>query len=170
MIAPLAKLLDWLAIQLVWGRRARSLLKLGANPRLEEAIQYLERQWGYLERQWGQNHTVYISAIPVRERQWGQNHTVYISAIPTSVFSGVFLPLLAQPSPHVCHIPKRWPSRQTRGGASPRSANHWRRNTRSPASFSRWVTAFIRHSNRGDAKGIGTPSTSRTTTSFAASA
>ena len=42
MIAPLAKLLDWLAIQLVWGRRARSFLKLGANPRLEEAIQFLK--------------------------------------------------------------------------------------------------------------------------------
>ena len=42
MIAPLAKLLDWLAIQLVWGRRTRSLLKLGANPRLEEAIQFLK--------------------------------------------------------------------------------------------------------------------------------
>jgi hypothetical protein len=42
MISPLAKLLDWLAIQFVWGRRTRSLLKLGANPRLEEAIQFLK--------------------------------------------------------------------------------------------------------------------------------
>ena len=40
--------------------------------------------------------------------------------------------------------------RQTSGGVSPRSANHWRRNTRSPASFSRCVTAFIRHRRRGD--------------------
>jgi len=42
MIAPLAKALDWMAIQLVWGRRAKSLLKLGPNPRLEEAIQFLK--------------------------------------------------------------------------------------------------------------------------------
>ncbi len=45
MIAPLAKFLDWLAIQLVYGRRCRSLLKLqgsGSGPRLEEAIQFLK--------------------------------------------------------------------------------------------------------------------------------
>lgn len=41
MIASVAKAMDWLAIQLVWGRRATSLLKLEANPRLEEAIQFL---------------------------------------------------------------------------------------------------------------------------------
>jgi len=35
-----------------------------------------------------------------------------------------------------------------RGGSSPRSANHWRRKTKSPASFSRCVTTFIRQSNR----------------------
>src|SRR4051812_32959444 len=58
----------------------------------------------------------------------------------------------------------------TSGGFSPRSANHCRRKTRSPASFSRYVTTFIRQSKRGEAKGIGTPSISRITTSFAASA
>jgi pimeloyl-ACP methyl ester carboxylesterase len=45
MIAPLAKFLDWLAIQLVWGRRCRSLLKLqgsASGPRLEEAIQFFK--------------------------------------------------------------------------------------------------------------------------------
>jgi acetyl esterase/lipase len=45
MIAPLAKLLDWLAIQLVWGRRTKSLLKLhnhSPNPKLEEALQFLK--------------------------------------------------------------------------------------------------------------------------------
>jgi pimeloyl-ACP methyl ester carboxylesterase len=44
VIAPLAKLLDWLAIQLVWGRRVKSLLKLqspAADPKLEEALQFL---------------------------------------------------------------------------------------------------------------------------------
>lgn len=46
MIAPLAKLLDWLAIQLVWGRRTKSLLKLQHqphDPKLEEALQFLKR-------------------------------------------------------------------------------------------------------------------------------
>jgi pimeloyl-ACP methyl ester carboxylesterase len=45
MIAPLAKCLDWLAIQLVWGRRCRSLLNLrgaASGPRLEEALQFLK--------------------------------------------------------------------------------------------------------------------------------
>jgi dienelactone hydrolase len=45
MIAPLAKLLDWLAIQLVWGVRTKSLLKLrspACGPRLEEALQFLK--------------------------------------------------------------------------------------------------------------------------------
>jgi pimeloyl-ACP methyl ester carboxylesterase len=45
MTAPLAKLLDWLAIQLVWGRRVQSLLKQhghSPNPKLEEAIQFLK--------------------------------------------------------------------------------------------------------------------------------
>ena len=44
MIAPMAKLLDWLAIQLVWGVRVNSLLKLqtpAASPKLEEALQFL---------------------------------------------------------------------------------------------------------------------------------
>jgi len=44
VIAPLAKLLDWLAIQLVWGVRVKSLLKLqspAASPKLEEALQFL---------------------------------------------------------------------------------------------------------------------------------
>jgi len=44
LIAPLAKLLDWLAIQLVWGVRVRSLLKSqgpAASPKLEEALQFL---------------------------------------------------------------------------------------------------------------------------------
>jgi hypothetical protein len=44
MIAPLAELLDWLAIQMVWGRRVKSLLKLpspAAGPKLEEALQFL---------------------------------------------------------------------------------------------------------------------------------
>ncbi len=43
MIAPLAILMDWLAIQLVWGRRCGSLLKLKSpsGPRLEEAIRFL---------------------------------------------------------------------------------------------------------------------------------
>jgi hypothetical protein len=56
------------------------------------------------------------------------------------------------------------------GGVSPRSANQWRRNTRSAASFARCVTDFIRQSNRGDANGMGTPSTSWVTTSVAARA
>ena len=42
MIAPLAKLPDWLAIQIVWGIRVKSLLKLGPNPRLEEALKFLK--------------------------------------------------------------------------------------------------------------------------------
>ena len=45
MIAPLAKLPDWLAIQFVWGRRVKSLLKLHnhpPNPKLEEALQFLK--------------------------------------------------------------------------------------------------------------------------------
>jgi pimeloyl-ACP methyl ester carboxylesterase len=45
MIALLAKFLDWSAIQLVWGRRAKSLLKLhnhSPNPKLEEALQFLK--------------------------------------------------------------------------------------------------------------------------------
>ena len=45
MIAPLAKLLDWLAIQLVWGRRVKSLLKQHGhppNPKLEEALELLK--------------------------------------------------------------------------------------------------------------------------------
>ena len=45
MIAPLAKLPDWLAIQFVWGRRVKSLLKLHKhppNPKLEEALQFLK--------------------------------------------------------------------------------------------------------------------------------
>jgi pimeloyl-ACP methyl ester carboxylesterase len=45
VIAPLAKLLDWLAIQLVWGPRVKSLLKLrspAADPKLEEALQFLK--------------------------------------------------------------------------------------------------------------------------------
>jgi pimeloyl-ACP methyl ester carboxylesterase len=45
MIAPLAKLLDWLAIQLVWGMRVKSLLKQHGhppNPRLEEALELLK--------------------------------------------------------------------------------------------------------------------------------
>ncbi len=44
MLAPLAKLLDWLAIQVRWGPRVKSLLKTrqpGSNPRLEEALQFL---------------------------------------------------------------------------------------------------------------------------------
>jgi pimeloyl-ACP methyl ester carboxylesterase len=44
MIAPLAKLMDWLAIQFVWGRRVKSLLKLHnhpPNPKLEEALKFL---------------------------------------------------------------------------------------------------------------------------------
>src|ERR1035441_10598673 len=45
MIAPLPKLLDWLAIQIVWGRRLNSFLKCRDNalsPRLEEALQFLK--------------------------------------------------------------------------------------------------------------------------------
>lgn len=45
MIAPLAKSLDWLAIQLGWGRRCRALLKLQnpvSGPRLAEALQFLK--------------------------------------------------------------------------------------------------------------------------------
>jgi pimeloyl-ACP methyl ester carboxylesterase len=45
MIAMLAKSLDWLAIQLVWGFRTRSLLKLrspAASARLEEALRFLK--------------------------------------------------------------------------------------------------------------------------------
>jgi hypothetical protein len=42
MIAPLAKLIDWSASQVVWGIRVKSLLKLGRNPRLEEALQFLK--------------------------------------------------------------------------------------------------------------------------------
>ena len=45
MIAPLAKLLDWLIIQLVWWFRTKSLLKLqspASSPRLEEALQFLK--------------------------------------------------------------------------------------------------------------------------------
>jgi dienelactone hydrolase len=45
MIAPLAKSLDWLAIQLVWGRRVKSLLMRhdrSANAQLEEALQFLK--------------------------------------------------------------------------------------------------------------------------------
>jgi pimeloyl-ACP methyl ester carboxylesterase len=42
MIAPLAKLIDWSAIQVVWGIRVKSLLKLGPNPRLEETLQFLK--------------------------------------------------------------------------------------------------------------------------------
>jgi len=42
MFAPLAKFIDWSAIQIVWGIRVRSLLKLGANTRLEEALQFLK--------------------------------------------------------------------------------------------------------------------------------
>jgi acetyl esterase/lipase len=45
MIAPLAKLLDWIAIQLVWGRRVKSLLKQhdpSATTKLEEALQFLK--------------------------------------------------------------------------------------------------------------------------------
>ena len=44
MFAPLAKSADWLAIQLVWGRRCRALLKQqgnGSSSRLEEAIDFL---------------------------------------------------------------------------------------------------------------------------------
>jgi dienelactone hydrolase len=45
MIAPLAKLLDWLAIQLRWSMRARSLVKLqspASGPRVEEALRFLK--------------------------------------------------------------------------------------------------------------------------------
>jgi len=45
MIAPLAKLLDWLAIQLGWGLRARALVKLqspASGPRVEEALRFLQ--------------------------------------------------------------------------------------------------------------------------------
>ena len=45
MIAPLAKFLDWSAIQIVWGRRVKSLLKGNgppSNPKLEEALQFLK--------------------------------------------------------------------------------------------------------------------------------
>ncbi len=42
MIAPLAQLLDWLAIQLVWGVRARAVLKRASSDRrLEEALRFL---------------------------------------------------------------------------------------------------------------------------------
>jgi pimeloyl-ACP methyl ester carboxylesterase len=44
MIAPLTKFLDWSAIQIVWGRRVKSLQKQhdrSANPKLEEALQFL---------------------------------------------------------------------------------------------------------------------------------
>jgi pimeloyl-ACP methyl ester carboxylesterase len=42
MIAPLAKLLDWMAIQLVWAVRTRAVLKRQSpDPRLEEALQFL---------------------------------------------------------------------------------------------------------------------------------
>ena len=44
MLAPLAKFLDWSAIQLVWGRRVKSLLKgsgQSPNPKLEETLQFL---------------------------------------------------------------------------------------------------------------------------------
>jgi acetyl esterase/lipase len=45
MLAPLAKFLDWSAIQIVWGRRVKSLLKGNGqppNPKLEEALQFLK--------------------------------------------------------------------------------------------------------------------------------
>ena len=45
MIAPLAKSLDWLAIQLVWGKRVKSLLKRhdhAPHPNLEEALKFLK--------------------------------------------------------------------------------------------------------------------------------
>jgi pimeloyl-ACP methyl ester carboxylesterase len=45
VIAPLAKFLDWSAIQIVWGRRLNSVLKHrrdALNPRLEEALEFLK--------------------------------------------------------------------------------------------------------------------------------
>jgi dienelactone hydrolase len=45
VIAPLTKTLDWLAIQLVWGRRVKSLLKQRGDPhdpKLEEALHLLK--------------------------------------------------------------------------------------------------------------------------------
>ncbi|HUJ10153.1 MAG TPA: alpha/beta hydrolase family protein [Verrucomicrobiae bacterium] len=45
MIAPVAKLLDWLAIQLVWGMRVKSLQKRHGHPpntKLEEALDLLK--------------------------------------------------------------------------------------------------------------------------------
>ena len=45
MIAPLAKFIDWSAIQIVWGRRLGNLMKWrnnAADSRLEAAIQFLK--------------------------------------------------------------------------------------------------------------------------------
>jgi pimeloyl-ACP methyl ester carboxylesterase len=45
MVAPLAKFMDWLAIQIVWGRRMACLLNGSRNsqhPRLEEALAFLK--------------------------------------------------------------------------------------------------------------------------------
>jgi pimeloyl-ACP methyl ester carboxylesterase len=44
MIAPLAKFIDWLAIQIIWGRRINSLLKCknsAHDSRLQEALEFL---------------------------------------------------------------------------------------------------------------------------------
>jgi len=44
MIAPLAKLMDWSAIQIMWGRRLGTLMKWrndGVDSRLDAAIQFL---------------------------------------------------------------------------------------------------------------------------------
>ena len=45
MIAPLAIFMDWLSIQLVWGRRCRTLVKQqrpGSDSRLEAALQFIQ--------------------------------------------------------------------------------------------------------------------------------
>lgn len=58
--------------------------------------------------------------------------------------------------------PDGWRDYADFGGSMPRSANQWRRNTRSAASFSRCVTTFMRHSRRGEAHGMGTSRTGST--------
>ena len=58
----------------------------------------------------------------------------------------------------------------TSGGNSPRALKYSRRKTRSGSSLARWVRAFILQSRRGEANGIGTSSTVRTTISLQASA
>jgi dienelactone hydrolase len=87
MIAPLAKFLDWAAIQIVWGQRLNSLLKNrrdAVNPRLEEALEFLkgpdfipaESQPAWLEFNSAESRLDFYFPTP-RPSKFPENNLVY---------------------------------------------------------------------------------------------